>query len=351
MKSINRLKRSTWILWTLSWCLLVSFGAQAASLVLVDSFGNNPGKLRMYEYVPSGLKEDAPLVVALHGCGQSAEIYGQGAGWVTLADKFGFALLLPEQQESNNQNKCFNWFNGYSWSDYFPWNFQWMGSDIDRDNGEAASVVSMIKTAIKTHRLNHRRVFVTGLSGGGAMTAVMLATYPDLFAGGAVLAGVPYKCATDPYMALSPSECGLDYTTKAGKARIKSLTPSIWGDKVRDANRTFRGPWPRLSIWHGTADGTVVVAGADELEKQWRNVLGLDQIAASNEPQADPKHRHTAYRDAQGKVQLEVHRIVGMGHGTPIVDGQCGRKGEHLFDVGICSSQHIASFWGIAPLQ
>jgi len=349
MQSINCLNQTTRVLWILTLTLFVSFGAQAASLALVDSFGKNPGNLKMYKYVPPGLKENAPLVVVLHGCGQSAEIYGNGAGWVALADKFGFALVLPEQQESNNPSRCFNWFNGFSWNDYFPWNFKWMGSDIDRDDGEAASIVSMVKTAIKTHRLDQRRVFVTGLSGGGAMTAVMLASYPELFAGGAVLAGVPYKCATDPYMALSPTECGLDYAKKAGNARIKSLSPSIWGDKVRDANRAFRGPWPRLSIWHGTADGTVVAAGADELEKQWRNVHGLDKVPASIEQSTASNHRHSTYRDAQGKVQLEVHRIVGMGHGTPVIDGQCGRKGEHLFDVGICSSQHIASFWGIAP--
>lgn len=350
MQSINCLNRFTKALGVLTLTLFVSFATQAASLTLVDAFGNNPGNLKMYKYVPPGLKENAPLVVVLHGCGQSAEIYGHGAGWVGLADQFGFALVLPEQQESNNQSRCFNWFNGFSWNDYFPWNFQWIGSDIDRDKGEAESIVSMLTNAIKTHRLDQRRVFVTGLSGGGAMTAVMLATYPELFAGGAVLAGVPYKCATDLYVAISPSECGLDYPKKAGNARIKSLSPAIWGDKVRDANRGFRGPWPRLSIWHGTADGTVVVAGADELEKQWLNVHGLDKVPASIVQPPESKHRHSTYRDTQGRVQLEVHRIVGMGHGTPIIDGQCGRQGEHLFDVGICSSQHIARFWGIAPL-
>ena len=348
MQMINCLKQSARALWLLAFTLFLPFMAQAASLSPVDDFGNNPGKLRMYEYVPQGLQDAAPLVVVLHGCGQSAEIYGHGAGWVQLADKFGFALVLPEQQESNNPSKCFNWFNGFTWGDYFPWNYRWYGSDIDRDNGEAASIVAMLKTAIQRHRLDQRRVYITGLSGGGAMTAVMLATYPELFAGGAVLAGVPYKCATDAYAAIAPSECGLDYPAKKGNARIKSLPPSIWGDKVRDAHKGLRGPWPRLSIWHGTADGTVVAANADELEKQWRNVLGLDQVSVSSTQQPDPRHQHSVYRDAQGTVQLEVHRIAGMGHGTPIIDGPCGRRGEHLFDMGICSSDHIARFWGIA---
>lgn len=348
MQMHKRIRQSVTVLGLLLG-LFSAFTGQAANLVQVEAFGNNPGNLRMYEYLPPGLKAGAPLVVVLHGCGQNAELYGRGAGWVDLADRHGFALVLPEQQEGNNPNRCFNWFNGHAWSDYFPWNYAWFGSDIDRDSGEAASIVSMLRTAIQSHRLDARQVFVTGLSGGGAMTAVMLASYPELFAGGAVLAGVPYKCATDPYAALSPSECGLDYTSKTGNARIKSLPPALWGDKVRDANRTFRGPWPRLSIWHGTADGTVVAASADELEKQWRNVLGLDRVAASTSPQPDARHRHSVYRDGQGRIQLEVHRIAGMGHGTPIIDGQCGRKGEHLFDVGICSSEQIARFWGIVP--
>lgn len=335
-------------LWISILTLCLSLSAQAATLVPVENFGNNPGKLRMYEYIPQGLKTGSPLVIVLHGCGQSAEAYGQGAGWIDLADRFGFALVLPEQQEANNPSKCFNWFNGHAWSDYFPWNYRWYGSDIDRDSGEAASIVAMLGNAVQRHRLDARQVYITGLSGGGAMTAVMLATYPERFAGGAVIAGVPYKCATDPYTALSPSECGLDYSAKKGNARIKSLAPAIWGSKVREANKGFNGPWPRLSIWHGTADGTVVVASADELEKQWRNVLGLDNVPASSEQAPDPKHKLVTYRDAQGKALLEVHRITGMGHGTPIIDGQCGRKGEHLFDVGICSSGEILKFWGIA---
>lgn len=349
MQTMNRLNSHSGRLRLLLLGLCLPFLAQAAGLSPVEDFGNNPGKLRMYEYLPTGLKEGAPLVVVLHGCGQNADIYGHGAGWVAMADRFGFALVLPEQQEGNNPNKCFNWFNGFTWADYLPWNYPWYGSDIDRDNGEAASIVAMLDSSLQRHRLNPRQVFVTGLSGGGAMTAVMLATYPERFAGGAVIAGVPYKCATDPYTALSPSECGLDYSAKKGNARIKSLTPATWGDKVRDAHKNFRGPWPRLSIWHGTADGTVVAGSADELEKQWRNVLGLDQVAPSSEQQPDPKRKHSTYRDARGKVQLEVHRITGMGHGTPIIDGPCGRKGEHLFDVGICSSEEIARFWGVAP--
>ena len=73
-------------------------------------FGSNPGNLRMMRYLPPALAEHPALVVVLHGCTQSAAGYDLGAGWSTLADRYGFALLLPEQQRSNNPNGCFNWF-------------------------------------------------------------------------------------------------------------------------------------------------------------------------------------------------------------------------------------------------
>ena len=76
------------------------------------NFGPNPGALRMFSYLPPALPDQCPLLVVLHGCTQSAAGYDLGAGWSTLADRFGFALLLPEQQRSNNPNGCFNWFQG-----------------------------------------------------------------------------------------------------------------------------------------------------------------------------------------------------------------------------------------------
>ena len=74
-------------------------------------FAPNPGNLRMFRYLPRGLKAGAPLVVVLHGCGQTAAGYDLGAGWCQLADQLGFAVLAPEQKAVNNPNTCFNWFN------------------------------------------------------------------------------------------------------------------------------------------------------------------------------------------------------------------------------------------------
>ena len=80
-------------------------------LVETTGFGTNPGNLRMFSFTPESLQSSPALVVVLHGCGQNAAGYDLGAGWSTLAKHYGFALLLPEQQPSNNANRCFNWFN------------------------------------------------------------------------------------------------------------------------------------------------------------------------------------------------------------------------------------------------
>src|SRR3984957_15437188 len=144
-------------------------------------FGSNPGSLRARIYVPTSLTKDAPLVVVLHGCTQTAAAYDHGSGWSQLAEREGFALLFPEQQRVNNPNLCFNWF---------------VPGDIRRDGGEALSIGQMIGAVVATYRLDRSRIFVTGLSAGGAMASAMLATYPELFAGGAIIAGLPYGGAS-----------------------------------------------------------------------------------------------------------------------------------------------------------
>ena len=84
--------------------------ATSTRLCEVTGFGSNAGNLRMFTYTPNPLPNSAALVVVLHGCTQTAAGYDHGAGWSTLADRYRFALLFPEQQPSNNLGRCFNWF-------------------------------------------------------------------------------------------------------------------------------------------------------------------------------------------------------------------------------------------------
>ncbi|HEX5517752.1 MAG TPA: PHB depolymerase family esterase, partial [Pseudolabrys sp.] len=128
----------------------------------IFDFGSNPGNLRMFGYRPSTLANNPALVVVLHGCTQTAAGYDIGAGWSTLADRYGFALLLPEQQRSNNPNGCFNWFQP---------------PHSRRDHGEPLSIRQMIEKSVIDHGIDRRQVFITGLSAGGAMTSNMLACY------------------------------------------------------------------------------------------------------------------------------------------------------------------------------
>ncbi|WP_442931896.1 extracellular catalytic domain type 1 short-chain-length polyhydroxyalkanoate depolymerase [Microvirga sp. CF3016] len=290
-------------------------------LTQAASFGSNPGNLRMLTYVPESLPSAPALVVVLHGCTQTAAGYDHGSGWSALADRYGFVLLYPEQQESNNPKRCFNWFQ--------------LG-DIERDRGEAHSIRQMVEHAVRQHGVDRSRIFVTGLSAGGAMTSTLLATYPEVFAGGAIIAGLPYRCATSVPEAF---ECMFQGQTRSAEE---------WGDLVRDAS-SHVGPWPKVSVWHGSADATVKPINAGEIIKQWTNVHGL-RVDSSRSDVVDGYPRRT-WTDAAGNEIIEEYVITGMAHGTPLAVGNdensYGAPGPFLLDVGISSSYRIAHFWAL----
>jgi poly(hydroxyalkanoate) depolymerase family esterase len=303
-----------------AWCAAPAFASSE-----VAGFGSNPGNLRMFAYVPPNLPADAPLVVALHGCSQSAASYDNETGWEMLAQRWRFAVLLPQQQSANNSSACFNWFET---------------ADTTRGQGEALSVKQMIDRMRADHAVSASRVYVTGLSAGGAMAAALLASYPDVFAGGAIVAGIPYRCATSSSAAFSCMSPGTD------------LTPQQWGDKVRAAS-AHTGPWPIVSLWQGDADYLVRPINQSELMQQWTNVHGIDQTPDVQDTVAGVPHK--VYRDAAGRALVETYTVAGMGHGVPVDPGsgesQCGTAGAYILDVNICSSYYIARFWGLDDLD
>jgi poly(hydroxyalkanoate) depolymerase family esterase len=290
-------------------------------LVEVRDFGPNPGSLRMFEFVPEALQQPRALVVVLHGCGQTASGYNHGAGWSTLARHCGFALLMPEQQTSNNVNGCFNWFNP---------------EDITRGHGEAASIRQMIVRMAADHGIDPQRVYVTGLSAGGAMTSVMLATYPDVFAAGAIIAGLPFGVATNVREAL------------AGMRSSPALTPRKLGDFVRKAS-PYKGPWPKLSVWHGSVDRVVHPDNADGIVKQWLDLHQLP-LTPMSEGMVDG-HPRQVWWNASGETVVESYTITDMAHGTPLGladnEQRYGARGAFLIEAGISSSYHIAKFFGL----
>jgi poly(hydroxyalkanoate) depolymerase family esterase len=296
--------------------------ASNSALEEVHGVKPNPGNLRMFAYMPSNLAANPALVVVLHGCTQTAAGYDHGAGWSTLADRYGFALLMPEQQRANNPNGCFNWF---------------VPGDTQRDQGEAASIRQMIATMVREKGIDPSRIFITGLSAGGAMTSAMLACYPEVFAGGAIIAGLPYGAAANVQQAFqSMFQC-------------PSRSAKEWGDLVRAAAPRHAGRWPRISIWHGNVDQTVIPSNAVEILKQWTELHGLP-MTPSAEATVDGYPRQV-WSDEAGEELIESYSITQMAHGTPLATGdadfECGVAGPFLLEVGISSSFHIAKFFGL----
>lgn len=285
---------------------------------------DNPGNLRALCYVPDGPSPPRGLLVVLHGCTQQAAPYDIGSGWSLLAERHGFALLYPEQKRENNSNLCFNWYQA---------------SDAARGSGEAASIAAMVKAMSAAHGIAPAQTFVTGLSAGGAMTAVMLATYSDLFAGGAVIAGLPYGCADSVAEAF---EC------MGGRL---PTNPEVLAGKVRRAS-SHSGDWPRLSVWHGTADRIVAPGNADALIAQWTALHGL-ALKPDHVEQVDGQRRDV-WIGRDGKELIERYLVAGMAHGTPLLPGtdagQSGQAGAHMLDVGLSSTDRIAEFFGLIPV-
>lgn len=299
-----------------------SSSSALTSLTEVTGFGTNPGGLKMYEYVPAGLAAGKPLVLVMHGCTQGAAD-AAATGWNGVADKYGFAVVYPEQQTANNSVRCFNWAGEYG----DPTNLQ-------RGKGENQSIKEMVDKAIATHASDPKRVFVVGFSAGGAESALVAATWPDVFAGGATIAGIPYNCTTT-YSEVSSCQ-------NPGKTK----TAQQWGDLVRAAYSGYAGPWPRMSIWQGTSDTTVGTANRQNLVLQWADVHGLGG-ATPVEDTVDGQ-KHATYKDSAGNALVETYEIAGMSHAVPIdAAGGCGTASLYASDKKICAAEHIAQFFGL----
>jgi poly(3-hydroxybutyrate) depolymerase len=168
------------------------------------------------------------------------------------------------------------------------------------------------------------------------MTSAMLATYPEVFAAGAIIAGVAYGCAADVTQA---------FDCMGGRARSDSRELA---GHVRRAS-PHKGPWPRIQVWQGSGDPMVVPSNADAIVLQWADLHGVG-------PQPDRTDRvetypRRAWLGADGEPVIEQYVITGMGHGVPLggKDDSVGEAGAHMLDVGLSSTARIAAFFGIAP--
>ncbi len=287
-------------------------GAAAGAVMEVAAFGANPGRLGMKLLVPSPrARPGAPLFVLLHGCGQDAVRFARASGFAALAARQGAALLLPDQSADNNAQRCFNWFRP---------------ADIARGGGEAASIRAMVSDAVRRCAADPRRVFVAGLSAGGAMAAALLAAYPDAFAAGGVVAGLPVGAAADAHDALLQMTHPQPRSREAWHALLPGAAPA-------------GGAWPRLSVWHGEADHIVAPANAAALVGQWTARLGLPEA-----PERVTRPAPHLTRSCWGE-HVEYWRVAGYGHAFPVADGMAADP--FVLPAGVAAAAAMARFWGL----
>ncbi|MGP8215964.1 MAG: PHB depolymerase family esterase [Bacteroidia bacterium] len=301
------------------------------SITQITSFGSNPGGLNMYDYVPSGLTGKVPLVVALHGCTENAASFSEQSGWNKLALLHGFYMVYPEQPAANNSEYCFNWFDT---------------TQIERNKGEALSIFQMVNYMKAHYNIDTTRIYVTGISAGGAMTAVMMAVYPDVFKSGAVMSGVPYWAATNATTALYVMDGFV----------VNTYTPAQWAELVRKQFPGYNGAYPHLAVFQGTADEVVDTDNTTQLIDQWTELNHAHQCIDStfNSFQGNSDIQRTIFNDSSANPVVYHYKIIGMPHAIAVDTGSCPRQGGEtgtyaVEETHFHSTYYAADFFDLIP--
>jgi acetylxylan esterase len=264
--------------------------AEAASLVQVTNFGNNPSNLQMYIYVPNNVQPNPPILLALHQCTGSGPGFFSGTAFASLADQYGFIVIYPSVTRSGS---CWDVSSSQA---------------LTRNGGsDPVGLMSMITYTEQHYGGNPNQVYVTGASSGAMMTNVMLGDYPDVFKAGAAFMGVPFGCFFTGTVDGWNSACADGQVTNTAQA---------WGDMVRNADPGYTGPRPRVQLWHGTADGTLNYENLSQEILQWTNVLGVSSTPSSTSTPV-PGWTQTQYDSSSGTPEVEAFSIAGAGHVLP----------------------------------
>jgi len=246
---------------------------------VAGSYANEHGARPYKLYIPSGHAGKArPLLVMLHGCTQTPDDFAAGTCMNAVAEERQCFVLYPAQTQSANRSRCWNWFKR---------------GNQRRDKGEAAIIAGMTREVASRHSIDARKVYVAGLSAGGAMAAVMAATYPDLYAAVGIHSGLAVGSAHD-----IPSA----FAAMRGTPRPASL----------GAARAVQ-----TIVFHGDQDTTVHPRNGEQVV-----TACLDpSFSSANKPSVESgrvpgghSYTRTVYSDATGRILLEHWLVYGAGH-------------------------------------
>ena len=268
---------------------------------------NSSGSLEYKLWVASDYRKEKPvaLVLMLHGCMQKAEDLAAASGINDLGDKNNFLVVYPQQAAAANPLRCWNWFDPKHQS---------------REAGEPSLIAAVIQDIRSTYSIDANRVYVVGISAGGAMAVVMGATYPELFAGLGVIAGAEYRAGTSVEAGLAAMKQGGPEPDQQGILAFQTIQKSSGGSKKR---------MPVIAF-HGTKDPYLNPINTDQVIAQWAETndylddgKGNDSIniKSPNEAKGDVPNGYSytryLYKDSNGRLLLEKWIVEGLAHAWP----------------------------------
>lgn len=253
------------------------------------SYSNEAGSLAYKLYIPSGYRGQAlPLVVMLHGCTQSPDDFAAGTGMNALAEEHTCLVVYPAQSAAANASKCWNWFS--------PGNQQ-------RGQGEPSLIAGITREVMRDHLVDPRRVYVAGLSAGGAAASIMGTTYPDLYAAIGVHSGLACGVASNLPSAFAAMQQG----------DAASMPRSDMASAPEGSRRIV----PTI-VFHGDQDATVHPRNGDDVIAQSRATTittpELQTIVQHGRVPGGHAYSRTLHVDSSGQTILEQWVIHGAGH-------------------------------------
>jgi poly(hydroxyalkanoate) depolymerase family esterase len=261
-------------------------GAHAPSGQFVTGHYANQAGARPYKlYIPTGYgRQRLPLIVMLHGCTQTADAFASGTRMNALAEEWQCFVLYPEQTRLANRSQCWNWFKR---------------TDQRRDQGEPSIIAGMTRDIMSHYRIDRRKVYVAGLSAGGAMAAVMSAAYPEIYAAVGVHSGLP---------------CGSAHDLSSSLAAMRGRPLRSSSDALAFAAQSPATP---TIVFHGDRDKTVHPSNGENLVAHTLEQNGASSAGAFVERAQVPDghaYTRTIHRDANGRVVIEYWQVHGGGH-------------------------------------